>query len=382
MSDDRPLQIVSGSGSYVQASDGRTLLDLRNGFGSVFLGHCNPEITDALAQQLRQVWTTGRIANPTVDQAHERIEALLPSGMRLAGCYSTGMEVSEYAARIAAVETGRRRLAGFARSMHGKSATMAALCWENAAIGSSNCHILPFVDQAPESEILNRAEDLLRHHEIAAVLVEPIQGSNGAFEASLAFYESLLELCEVTGTLCVFDEVLTGLYRTGPRFFASRLKRKPDILLFAKSMGNGFPISGLAVRKSIKTGPQTLPGSTFSDNPMAAAVVGACLSLMDRLPMESLVDGIEKAVKAAVSELPPSLAKARGRGALWCLDLADPLLAGRVCAAIERDGILVSLQGSAIRLLPSALVDLDVLGVALARVVEACAAESLRKDTM
>jgi acetylornithine/succinyldiaminopimelate/putrescine aminotransferase len=382
MSHDRPLQIVSGSGSYVQAGDGRTLLDLRNGFGSVFLGHCNPEITDALVQQLGQVWTTGRISNPTVEQAYAKIEALLPSGMRFAGSYSTGMEVSEYAARVATAHTGRRRLAGFARSMHGKSAMTAALSWERTSLGNSDCHILPFVHQAAESEILNQVEDLLAHHEIAAVLVEPIQGSNSGFEASLDFYESLLELCELHGTLCVFDEILTGLYRTGPLFFATRLTRMPDILLFAKSMGNGFPMSGMAVRESIETGSRTLPGSTFSDSPLAAAAAGACLSVMERLPMEFLVDEIDQAVRAAFLDLPASAGTVRGRGALWCIDFADLQSSGRVRAAVEREGILISSQGSAIRLLPSALVACDVLGFALARVAAACADESFRKDTM
>jgi len=194
---------------------------------------------------------------------------VVPRGLRPAGLYSTGMEVTEFALRIAATHTGRNDFAAFARSMHGKSAMTAALGWSNAPVRPGNVHVLPFVENAGESAILEQLAAVLGAGRIAALLVEPIQGSNAAHEASLGFYDRAMALCREHGALCIFDETLTGLHRTGTMFYGDRLRERPDMLLFAKCLGNGFPVSGIAVRESIDVRPGALPGSTFSGNPMA-----------------------------------------------------------------------------------------------------------------
>src|SRR5690606_26021431 len=111
------------------------------------------------------------------EEARDLITAILPPGFKPCGIYSTGMESVEFAMRVAASHTGRKKFAGFARSMHGKSALTAGLCWESTPVGSDRAHILPFLDEKTEAEILERLEALLEGGEIAAVLVEPIQGS-------------------------------------------------------------------------------------------------------------------------------------------------------------------------------------------------------------
>jgi acetylornithine/succinyldiaminopimelate/putrescine aminotransferase len=123
------------------------------------------------------------------------------------------MEAAEFAMRIAATHTGRREFAGFAQSMHGKSAMTAALSWRNAPLQPNNVHILPFVAQAEEGEILDALSRLLRTQRIAALFVEPIQGTNAAREASIDFYQCAIVLCREDGTLCVFDETLTAQNR-------------------------------------------------------------------------------------------------------------------------------------------------------------------------
>lgn len=361
-------EIVRGIGSRVTASDGRGFIDLMSGFGAVFLGHCRPAIVERLQQQADALWACARFDHPALAEAKKEVDAILPNGYGFGGLYSTGMEVAEFAMRIAARRTGRREFVGFASSMHGKSAATAALAWHNAPVGSSQMHLLPFVSSATEEEILGRLATLLGRQQVAAVFVEPIQGSNGGHEGSVAFYEQLIKTCHAHGSLCVFDEILTGLYRTGPCFHAETLASPPDVLLFAKSMGNGFPVSGIAVREHIGVPADALPGSTFSGNPLAAATVAATLCAMHSLDMPSLVAGIERTVYQRLSAR-PELFTLRGRGALWVLETPARVDMARAIEGIRDRGVLASSHGRCIRLLPAATIPGDELEEAC-RVIE------------
>jgi len=367
-----PLVLSHGDGHVVHTLAGRALIDLELGFGSAFLGHAHPAVAAALQAQAGRLMSCGRHTTPLSDRVHALLAARLPAGMRPGGLYSTGMEAAEFAMRIAAVHTGRREFVGFARSMHGKSAMTAALCWDNAPLHPDGLHVLPFVGDASEGDILQALEDRLRAGRVAAVFIEPIQGTNLAHEASQPFYAQALALCRAHGSLCVFDETLTGLYRTGTAFYANRLPLAPDILIFAKSLGNGFPVASLALADPVQVPVAALPFSTFSANAMALAAVGATLTAMDALPMADLVDAID----ARFAELRPRLLATgvglRGRGALWSLAFDRPATAARAAAAAVERGLLVSSNGCAIRLLPSVLMPPDLLSKACDSLVLGC----------
>lgn len=302
------------------------------------------------------------------------LSALLPGSMVSAGLYSTGMEVSEFAMRVAATHTGRTAFAGFAKSMHGKSAMTAALCWRNAPIRPELMHLLPFVDEMPEDALLDQLEALLASRKVAALFIEPIQGSNHAHEASAGFYGQAIGLCRMHGTLSVFDETLTGLYRSGPAFYCRGLNALPDVLLFAKSLGNGFPLASIALHPEVLVQAGALPGSTFSGNAMALAAVEATLGAMQALPMGDLVAAIE----AMVLGMRPALAGAgvtlRGRGALWCIELETADRARRAHAATRAAGLLMSCTDRSLRLVPAATIDSALLREACDKIVQACLA--------
>jgi acetylornithine/succinyldiaminopimelate/putrescine aminotransferase len=299
-------------------------------------------VTAALQLQAGQLMSCGRNATARTASVDALLSDLLPPGMRPAGLCSTGMEVAEFAMRVAARHTGRKAFAGFARSMHGKSAMTAALCWPNAPLQPEALHRLPFVDDASEADILAALEARLRTGTLAALFVEPIQGSNRAHEASLVFYDQVIALCRQHGTLSVFDETLTGLYRSGPVFYCNRLQSAPDVLLFAKSLGNGFPVASIALGAHIVVRAEALPGSTFSANAMALAAVESTLTAMAHLPMRQLVADIETTVLATAPALAAAGALLRGRGALWCIEFADAQRARRVHAATRAAGLLLS----------------------------------------
>jgi acetylornithine/succinyldiaminopimelate/putrescine aminotransferase len=355
------IEIVRGAGSRVTAADGREYIDLMSGFGAVFLGHCRPDIADALKRQADSLWACARFEHPASADAQRAVDALLPAGYRFGGLYSTGMEVAEFAMRVAARHTGRREFVGFASSMHGKSVATAALAWANAPVGSAQMHLLPFVSSATEDQIVEQLTRLLQGGRIAALFVEPIQGSNGGHEGSTAFYGRLVEACHAHGALCIFDEILTGLYRTGPCFHSDSLAARPDILLFAKSMGNGFPVSGIALREPLGIAADALPGSTFSGNPLAAATVAATLDAMASLNMAALVAGIDRSVQQRFASR-SDLFTLRGRGALWVLQASARVDMPTALEGIRAQGVLASSHGRCIRLLPAATIaseDLD-----------------------
>jgi acetylornithine/succinyldiaminopimelate/putrescine aminotransferase len=372
MSEPAPI-LTHGVGSLVHAEDGRTFVDLSMGFGAAFLGHANPRVTAALAAAASRFWSNGRRPTAARGRVEARLGEIVPSGMRLAGLYSTGMEVAEFAMRVAATHTGRRAFAGFSRSMHGKSAMTAALCWENAALRPGHLHTLRFVAEADEAAILADLESLLRTGEIAALFVEPIQGSNAAHEASIPFYDRAIALCRENGTLCVFDEILTGLHRTGTRYYADRLLQFPDLMLFAKSIGNGFPVAALALAEHIPIRPEATPHSTFSGGELALAAIEGTLAALDELDMKARVATIEATVRSVLGNLPPAVGTLRGRGALWCLELGADSRPDEVLRRILGAGLLVTSAGRAIRLLPAATIDPRLLAESCEKIREACA---------
>ena len=369
-------EITQASGCHAFDANGRRYLDLMNGFGAVFLGHGQPRVVEALRAQASSVWICGRHPTAAATAAQQRIRGLLPAGMKFAGLCSTGMEAAEYAMRVAAVATGRSEFAGFARSMHGKSVMTAAMCWSNAPLAPDSVHRLPFVDEMPEERVLASLEAQLAARRLAAVFVEPVQGSNAAHEASAAFLPEVARLCRRHGTLLVVDEILTGLHRTGTRFYCDRVGVVPDLVLFAKSMGNGFPVSSVAVRQDLPLDARSMPGSTFSGNPLASAAVAATLAVMEEMDLAAQVAAIEQVVRGTLGAIAPATAVLRGRGALWALEFSEEAVCATVAREALRAGVLLSSYGRCIRLLPAATVDLAALRQACDGLARACGVES------
>lgn len=369
-----PPMLSRGLGSLLHDQHGQGWTDLITGYGAVFLGHCEPKITAALQAQSTRLWAAGRLPVDHQPRVDRLINQLLASDMRQAGLLSTGMEAAEYAMRLAATHTGRQAFIAFERSMHGKSAMSAALCWPNAPLRPGGLHTLPFVDRCAESDILEQLLAVLRTGKIAALFVEPLQGSNGAHQASAAFYVQAIALCHEHGSLCIFDETLTGLYRTGPAFYAERLVGTPDMLIFAKSMGNGFPVACVALGMHIQITPQALPGSTFAGNPLALAVVEATLQRMAELPLTQQVQQLDEIARQTLAPLDPTQVFVRGQGALWCLELGASVNISTLAQTLHDHHLLVTITGRFMRLLPAATMNTTDWHQACELIAQACQA--------
>ena len=351
-------RVARAENDVLYMDDRHRCIDLFCGHGSVWLGHGNQEIVARVSEQLKGAWNTGGLPTASAAEAAQLIERLFPSSHYAAALYSTGMEAAEFAIRVARVATGRLGVVGFEGSMHGKSMATAYLGWDNRdGLRLPELHRLPFVQTASENQILDQLRQVLSSGGISAVFVEPIQGSNGGRAASPAFYGHMVEMCREFGVVSIFDEILSGFYRTGVPFCFTEIGGVPDVVLIGKSMGNGFPVSGVVLNKRISIESRMLPGSTFAGNPLATAAVAATLNTMRSMPLARMVAAIEQVITAKLCPLREVGVAVRGRGAMWILELPIGQDVREIVARCYGRGVLVGATGRQIRVLPAATID-------------------------
>lgn len=348
------VRIARAENDILIDEDERQLIDLFSGNGAVWLGHANPRICARLRSQTDQLWLTGGLETSVHLEAVAAIERFMPLSHYVAGIYSTGMEASEFAIRLARAATGKSEVVGFERSMHGKSFATAYLGWDNRdGVHISQFHRLPFVSSTPEDEILDRLAKVLRTHPISAVFIEPLQGSGGGHSGTDAFYREIYRLCHEFGALLVFDEILTGFYRTGLPFYFSSLDFVPDLILIGKAIGNGFPVSGVVANKDYPVSKRMLPGSTYAGNPMACAAVAATLEELYKADPLGRVADIEETIREAVAPLTEGGLQPRGRGAMWIVEAPEGVDVEQIALRLYERGVFVSHVGRILRLLPA-----------------------------
>lgn len=346
--------IVHAQDEFLYTVEGRMLIDLFTAHGTVWLGHGRSEVRQALVEQLGRVWITGGYATPAVETVRAAVNDFLPEGFVLASLATTGMEANELAIRIARVRTARHGLLGFSGAMHGKSFATAALAWDNGdELVIPQVHRIAAGALHDEGRMLRDVEMVLARAQISAVFVEPIHGTTLGWEASREFYRELRALTQKAGALLVYDEVLTGFHRTGPKFRFEDHGVVPDLIVFGKACGNGFPVAGVACREGAALLPRMLMGSTFSNNSLAAVAVTATLASLSALDASSRVSEIERVVQAELGWLADApVSRIRGAGALWIIDAGTVGQAVECRRALHVAGVCVGHHGHQIRLLP------------------------------
>lgn len=370
------FRVDRGVNDLLITAEGRQVIDLLSGSGTVFLGHANPVIARAVKEQLDLLWNTGAVPTRCGNDVWRAVEDLLPPSHRLAVLYSTGMEAVEFALRLARWVTGRKGIIGFQGCMHGKSMAAARLGWPNALATLPDFHSLPYLPDRSEEAILEDVRLTLAGHEIAAVFLEPLLGSRGGHVSSPALVQQLASLCAEHGSLFVMDEIFTGFHRTGTLFLHQQLGVTPDVLLVGKAMGNGFPVSGVVVDRRYPIEGRMLPGSTFAGNPVAAAAVVATLGAMRTMDMARNVTTIEETIRAGLRDLGELGIGLRGKGALWVLELQPAMSASKVMQRILGADVIVSPTANYIRLLPAATIEPEHLVRACEVIRDACWAQA------
>jgi acetylornithine/succinyldiaminopimelate/putrescine aminotransferase len=259
--------------------------------------------------------------------------------------------------------------------MHGKSLAAARLGWPNSLASLPDFHSLAYLPERAEAAILDDVRARLASGSVAAVFLEPLLGSRGGYMPSRAFAGQLAESCAAAGTVLILDEIFTGFHRTGPLFLHQDLGVTPDILLVGKSMGNGFPVSGVAVDRRFSIESKMLPGSTYAGNPLAAAAVVATLREMRALPMSDKVAAVETTIRNSLADLEDLGVALRGKGALWVLEFPRSVSMRDLMSRIIQDGVIPSQTANYIRLLPAATITPAHLAQACEVIRRACHAQ-------
>ena len=372
-----PVALVSGAGSRVRDVAGREYIDLTAGWGVTSIGHCHPRLVEAICRQAGQLMQTTNAwyTLPQLDLA-ERLGRRPPVELSRSFFVSSGAEAMEGAIKLAHRATGRRVFVSTEGSFHGR--TLGAL----GLIGQER-HRAPYRALLPEPVIVPfgslEAAEAVVDDEVAAVVVEPIQGEGGVRPAPPGYLAGLRKLCDRSGALLILDEIQTGVGRTGSFLAVEDEGVVPDILTLGKGLGGGFPIAAFlcteAVASTVEPGDH---GGTYAGAPLGCA---AALAVLDVLDAEGLVararelgERLLERLQRFAGEHPGVVREVRGRGLLLGLELTDGRGAPELpLRAIER-GVLVNLTaGRVLRLFPALNIPEDELFDAVDRVLDLAA---------
>jgi 4-aminobutyrate aminotransferase len=342
------LQVSHGSGAVVTTTDGIDYLDLTSGIGVVNTGHCHPRVVEAIREQ------AGRFLHAQVNcYRHDRLEPLAerlaqitPDGIDRFFISNSGAEATEAAVKLAKQTTGRPHTVVFQGSFHGRTHMTMAMTTSKAIYRAghaplpSGVFVAPFPytfltgedeDQAVD-RCLKEFDLLLKTQtspaEVACVMIEPVLGEGGYVPAPARFLHGLLERCRAHGILFVADEVQTGFGRTGELFAIEHAELHPDVLVMAKGIASGFPVSAIGASVEIMSRwTQGSHGGTYGGNPMGCAAALATIEVITEpgfLERAKAVGARFRAGLDVLAERHSCLAENRNLGAMLATEIVDP----------------------------------------------------------
>ncbi|HEV8581061.1 MAG TPA: aminotransferase class III-fold pyridoxal phosphate-dependent enzyme [Thermoanaerobaculia bacterium] len=349
-----PVEPVRGEGVMVYTRDGRKLIDFYGGHAVALLGYRHPRLLAALSRQAKELFFQSNSVPLSIRaRAAERLVRFGPAGLTRAFLVNSGAEANENALRIAFRKTGRGRVVALEGAFHGRTAAAGALTWKNERwYGFPRP---PFdVTIVPRKDV-----DALRAAlgpDVAAVIVEPIQGQAGAVDLGAEYLAAARELTREAGALLIFDEVQCGMGRTGHPFAAQAYGVTPDLLTTAKGLAGGFPAGAVLVSDDAAAGLQHGDlGATFGGGPIACALIE---TVIDILETEDLMPRVRKlsALIRETCQVGP-VTGAQGDGFLLGLRTSRPAR-GIVDELLEK-GILAGTSGDphVVRLLPPLILE-------------------------
>jgi alanine-glyoxylate transaminase/(R)-3-amino-2-methylpropionate-pyruvate transaminase len=328
-----PPQLVKGEMQYLYGHDGKCYCDFFAGVSVVASGHCNPEIAERTAEQLKTLQHTCTIylTQPNVDLA-ERLAGVLPGDLKRTFFVNSGSEANEGALTLARLHTGRRGFIALEQGLHGRTyLTMSVTgiqMWRTDP-ELENEKDVTFIPRPYERGVdadvaARRSLDALKAvleqkgGEIAAMIAEPIQGNAGIIVPPAWYFPEVKVLLKQYGVLLIADEIQTGFGRTGSMFAMTRLGAEPDILTMAKALGSGIPIAGFATTDEIAASYNRPSASTFGGNPVSSATALAVLDYIEAhdLPdrAEQLGAQLQEGLQAIANRYPEIISEVRGAG--------------------------------------------------------------------
>lgn len=353
------INIVKGKGCHVWDDKGQEYLDLYGGHAVISIGHCHPHYIDMLTKQLNTLgFYSNSVINTLQSQLAERLGQVCGYPDYQLFLINSGAEANENALKLASFHTGRKRVLAAGKAFHGRT-SLAVEATDNPKIVApvnSNGHVtfLPLNDLAAFEAELDKGD-------VAAVIVECIQGVGGIRMATADFMQGLRKACDKTGTVLICDEIQCGYGRSGKFFAHQHLGVKPDIITCAKGIGNGFPMGAVIISPKFEAVYGML-GTTFGGNHLACT---AALAVLDVIEHEQLVDNAAKVGAYLMEELKKlqqtdaHIVDVRGEGLMIGIEYDQPVKALRNALVHDEHVFTGAASTNILRLLPPLTLSLD-----------------------
>ena len=368
------LVIERGEGSYVYSVEGKQYLDFTSGIGVTNTGHSHPQVVKAIQEQAAKIMhaqVNCYFHEPLIRLSHA-LNQITPPHLDSFFFSNSGAEAVEASVKLARHYTGRTNIIVFQGSFHGRTAQTMAMTTAKTVYRvdyqplPGGIFVAPFpyayrygMSEEAATQFALRELDLLLHtqtapQETAAMVIEPVLGEGGYVPAPPQFLQGLRRVCDEHGILLVLDEVQTGFGRTGKFFGHQHAGIKPDIMIMAKGMASGFPISGIASSQEIMSRWQVgTHGGTYGGNAMGCAAAEATLRVIKEEGLvenaaargEQLLDGL-----AEIQSRFPVIGDIRGLGLMVATEFSDPKT-GQPDAAITKKVVTQALKESNLILL-------------------------------
>jgi acetylornithine/N-succinyldiaminopimelate aminotransferase len=312
------IAAAAGAGAWIRTSEGEEYLDLYGGHAVCATGHCHPHVVERLKMQAEKLlFYSNLVYSELRARAAEKLIAVAPENLTRAFFCNSGTEANENAMRMARKRTRREKIITFAGGFHGRTADAisATFLGNYRELGKPNvpAHV------CAEWNNLESVAKLADAEETAAIMLEPIQSMAGVREAAPEFFIGLRRICDERGICLIFDEVQTGVGRTGNWFFAGSALAggaSPDIVTLAKSLGSGVPVGACLVTEDIAAHVKNNDlGTTFGGGMLAMA---ACLATLEAIEQDRMIENarrVENHLRRKLKEI-PQVVGLRGRGCL------------------------------------------------------------------
>lgn len=391
-----PVYISKATDGFLEDIDGNVLIDLASGIGVTGVGNANDKVVSAVKAQVEKFTHTAFAVTPYESYLRvcELLNELTPGDFeKKSALFNSGAEAVENAVKIARSFTGRQAIVVLENGYHGRTNLTMAMTAKAMPFKLGFGPFAPEVYRMPGSyplrdglsgvtaaaNVISRIEKEIGGVSLAAIVVEPIQGEGGFIVPAEGFYTSLSEYCISTGALFIADEIQSGFCRTGAWFASEHHKVVPDIVITAKGIAGGMPLSAVTgradVMDSIHAGGL---GGTYTGNPVACAAAVAAIEWMQDAMAVELARKIEEVLYEKLREIQqrfPQILEIRGYGAMVAIEFGEPSnnsplpeLAARVAKFCHENGVVVLVTGTygnVIRFLPPLSIPLPALQEAL-----------------
>ncbi|GAA4478961.1 4-aminobutyrate--2-oxoglutarate transaminase [Enteractinococcus fodinae] len=379
-------------GGILEDVDGNRLIDLGAGIAVTTVGASHPKVVEAVKQQVEDFTHTCFMVTPydSYTQLAQRLDELVPiSGQTRSVLLNSGAEAVENAVKIARAYTGKQAIAAFDHAYHGRTTLTMGLTAKNMpykdSFGPFASELYrvpgsyPFRDGLSGEEAAARTisslESQIGANNLAAVIMEPIQGEGGFIVPAEGFLAKVVEWCKANDVLFIADEVQTGFVRTGTWFASETEGIEPDLITLAKGIANGMPLSAVTGRAEVMDAvhPGGL-GGTYGGNPVAVAAGLAAIEVMEEENLTAKATRIGEIITdhfQQVQQDDPRVADIRGRGAMMAVELVDPEtkaplaeLVNQIAVEARKQGVITltaGTYGNVLRFLPPVVIGEDLL---------------------